>query len=175
MSMLRDMLSALVSRGARLIDSRGETSGVALASEILRGFDTLDEQGRKDFLTMLGNPYDPDTKRVGQAADAYRETYTNEALAELIAASEPPRQELLRRLNLAPGGTAALVHMREALLPLLRDNPDLKRVDADFGRLFTSWFNRGFLVLRHIDWETPAHIPEKDHRIRSRSRHRHMG
>ena len=181
MSMLQDMLSALVSRGARLMEgrggtytaesleelcrallsSRGEASGVALASEILRGFDTLDAEGRKAFLIMLGEPYDPDAERVERAAAAYRENHTNEALAELIAASEPPRQELLRRLNLAPGGTPALVHMREALLPLLRDNPGLTRVDADFGRLFSSWFNRGFLVLRHIDWETPAHILEK--------------
>ena len=181
MSMLQDMLSALVSRGARLMEgrdgtysaeslealcqallsSRGEASGVALASEILRGFDTLDEKGRKAFLILLGEPYDPDPERVARAAAAYRENHTNEALAELIAASEPPRQELLRRLNLAPGGTPALVHMREALLPLLPDNPGLKRVDADFGRLFSSWFNRGFLVLRHIDWETPAHILEK--------------
>ena len=33
-----------------------------------------------------------------------------------IRASEPRRQELFRRLNLAPGGTAALVRMREQLL-----------------------------------------------------------
>ncbi|WP_321335382.1 malonyl-CoA decarboxylase [Breoghania sp.] len=181
MTMLQDMLSALVSRGARLMEgrggaqspqdlhtlceallsSRGEASGVALASEILRGFDTLDIEARKEFLTGLAEPYDPDADRVEKAAASYRENGTNEALAELIAASEPPRQELLRRLNLAPGGTAALVHMRETLLTLLPDNPALERVDADFGRLFASWFNRGFLVLRHIDWQTPAHILEK--------------
>ena len=27
--------------------------------------------------------------------------------------------------------------------------------------LFSSWFNRGFLVLRHIDWSTPAIVLEK--------------
>ncbi|MEF9605783.1 malonyl-CoA decarboxylase family protein, partial [Paracoccus sp. PXZ] len=71
------------------------------------------------------------------------------------------RQELFRRLNLAPGGTAALVRMREELLRHLRDNPALRRVDGDFAHLFASWFNRGFLVLRHIDWNTPASILEK--------------
>ena len=34
-------------------------------------------------------------------------------------------------------------------------------MDADFSHLFGSWFNRGFLVLRHIDWTTPANILEK--------------
>jgi malonyl-CoA decarboxylase len=38
---------------------------------------------------------------------------------------------------------------------------DLAPVDADFVHLFSSWFNRGFLVLRRIDWSTPANILEK--------------
>ena len=86
---------------------------------------------------------------------------------------KPRRQELLRRLNLAPGGTAALVRMREQLLDALDHRDDLKAVDADFVHLFSSWFNRGFLVLRRIDWSTPAMILEKIiryeavHRIRS--------
>jgi malonyl-CoA decarboxylase len=80
---------------------------------------------------------------------------------------------LLRRLNLAPGGTAALVRMREQLMDALDHRDDLKAVDADFVHLFSSWFNRGFLVLRRIDWSTPAMILEKIiryeavHRIRS--------
>jgi malonyl-CoA decarboxylase len=76
-------------------------------------------------------------------------------------ADMPRRQELFRRLNLAPGGTAALVRMREDLLDALDHRPDLAPVDADFVHLFSSWFNRGFLVLRRIDWSTPANILEK--------------
>jgi malonyl-CoA decarboxylase len=38
---------------------------------------------------------------------------------------------------------------------------DLEAVDADFVHLFSSWFNRGFLVLRRIDWSTPAIVLEK--------------
>ena len=51
--------------------------------------------------------------------------------------------------------------MREAVLTHLRDHPQLKHVDDDFVHLFTSWFNRGFLVLQRIDWKTPANILEK--------------
>ncbi len=36
-----------------------------------------------------------------------------------------------------------------------------KPFDRDFRHLFASWFNRGFLVLRRIDWTTPANILEK--------------
>ncbi len=79
----------------------------------------------------------------------------------LIAKAEPRRQELLRRLNLAPGGTERLVRMREDLLRMLEDTPQLTRIDVDFEHLFSSWFNRGFLVLRRIDWSTPADILEK--------------
>src|SRR5205814_7404671 len=92
---------------------------------------------------------------------------------ELHQAAEPRRQELLRRLNLAPGGTASLVKMREQLLDAMDHRDDLAIVDVDFVHMFSSWFNRGFLVLRRIDWSTPANILEKIirheavHKIRS--------
>jgi malonyl-CoA decarboxylase len=68
---------------------------------------------------------------------------------------------LLRRLNQAPGGTADLVAMRVDLMAAAKAEPDLGRVDLDFRHLFASWFNRGFLVLRRIGWESPANILEK--------------
>jgi malonyl-CoA decarboxylase len=96
------------------------------------------------------------------AIAAWREKPCAETAAELHAASEPRRQELFRRLNLAPGGTAALVRMREQLIEVLARRDDgLRAVDDDFVHLFSSWFNRGFLVLRRIDWSTPAIVLEK--------------
>jgi malonyl-CoA decarboxylase len=68
---------------------------------------------------------------------------------------------LFRRLNLAPGGTQRLVAMRADLLDMLRDEPEFSRIDSDFRHLLSSWFNRGFLVMRHIDWHTPAAVLEK--------------
>ena len=90
-----------------------------------------------------------------------RDGFDGETVHRLHNAAEPRRQELVRRLNQAPGGTAALIRMRETLLDNLRDNPQLKPVDGDFVHLLASWFNRSFLVLRRIDWTTPAHILEK--------------
>ncbi len=64
-------------------------------------------------------------------------------------------------MNLSPGGTAALVAMRRDLLTHLRAEPGLRLLDADLRHLLASWFNRGFLELRRIDWQTPAAILEK--------------
>jgi malonyl-CoA decarboxylase len=75
--------------------------------------------------------------------------------------AEPRRQELIRRMNLAPRGTSQLVAMREDLLTAMKADPALAVADADFRHLFGSWFNRGFLTLQRIDWSTPAHILEK--------------
>ncbi|MBI4273636.1 MAG: malonyl-CoA decarboxylase family protein, partial [Rhizobiales bacterium] len=47
------------------------------------------------------------------------------------------------------------------LMDTMDHRTDLGVVDADFVHLFASWFNRGFLVLRRIDWATPANILEK--------------
>ncbi|MDX3926330.1 MAG: malonyl-CoA decarboxylase [Shinella sp.] len=144
-----------------LLSSRGEASGMALAKDILDRWQRFDAEGQRDFMLLLLSRFGPDTERLERAIDAYRAEPGPKALLELHIAAEPRRQELIRRLNLAPGGIATLVRMREILLKLKVDNPDLDAVDADFAHLFGSWFNRGFLVLRPINWSTPADILEK--------------
>ena len=144
-----------------LLSSRGEASGMALAKDILDRWQRLDAEGQRDFMLLLLSAFGPNTERLERAIDTYRAEPAPKALLELHIAAEPRRQELIRRLNLAPNGIATLVGMREILLKLKVDNPDLDAVDADFAHLFGSWFNRGFLVLRPINWSTPADILEK--------------
>ncbi|HZQ12388.1 MAG TPA: malonyl-CoA decarboxylase [Pseudolabrys sp.] len=152
----------LVELAEHLLSGRGEASGVALAREILARYAELTTGPRIAFFEALAERFGPDTARMDKAIAAWRDEPCDETAAEVHAASEPRRQELFRRLNLAPGGTAALVRMREQLMDVLphRDD-DLGAVDADFVHLFSSWFNRGFLVLRRIDWSTPAIVLEK--------------
>ncbi len=150
----------LIQLGETLLSRRGEATGVALAHSLLAGYAAASEEDRAQFLKSLADRFGADHDRLNAAIDAYRAGDTK-AIGELHQAAEPRRQELIRRLNLAPGGTAALVQMREALLTLLSGDGELRAVDRDFVHLFASWFNRGFLVLRRIDWTTPAHILEK--------------
>ncbi len=144
-----------------LLSGRGEASGVALAREILGRYAALTTGPRIAFFEKLAAEFGPDHKRLEAAIERWRQSPTDETTAEIHLAAEPRRQELFRRLNLAPNGTAALVRMRENLLDALDHRADLRAVDADFVHLFSSWFNRGFLVLRRIDWSTPASVLEK--------------
>ena len=152
----------LATFGDLLLSRRGEASGVALAQALLAAFDAASSEERLIFLQTLADRFGPDREAVDAALEAVRREGAGiEAIEALHAAAEPRRQELIRRLNLAPGGTAALVRMREELLRHLRAHPGLRRVDTDFAHLLSSWFNRGFLVLRQINWTTPANILEK--------------
>jgi malonyl-CoA decarboxylase len=144
-----------------LLSGRGEASGVALAREILGVYSELTVGPRIAFFEALATRFGVDRERIDSAVDAWTKSGDDEAAAELHLAAEPRRQELFRRLNLAPGGTAALVAMREDLMDALVHRGDLMPVDQDFVHLFSSWFNRGFLVLRRVDWSTPAIILEK--------------
>ena len=144
-----------------LLSGRGEASGVALANEILADYGELTTGPRIAFFETLAQTFGHDRARIEAAIAAWRQSPTAESAADLHLDSEPRRLELFRRLNLAPGGTAALVRMREQLLDALDHRDDLAIVDNDFVHLFSSWFNRGFLVLRRIDWSTPASILEK--------------
>lgn len=151
----------LVDLCEELLSGRGEASGVALAREILTDYRELTVGPRIAFFEALAERFGPDRERIDAAVAAWTRNASPETAAELHLAAEPRRQELFRRLNLAPGGTAALVAMREDLLEALPRRDDLAPVDHDFVHLFSSWFNRGFLVLRHIDWSTPAIVLEK--------------
>ena len=145
-----------------LLSGRGEASGVARAREILGHYAELTTGPRIAFFEALAERFGTDPARLEQAISSWRANPSDLTAAEVHAASEPRRQELFRRLNLAPGGTVALVRMREQLMDSLgHRQKDLAAVDADFIHLFSSWFNRGFLVLRHIDWSTPAIVLEK--------------
>jgi malonyl-CoA decarboxylase len=151
----------LVELCEHLISGRGEASGVARAREVLARYADLTTGPRIAFFEALAQRFGTDPDRTKQAIAAWQANPNDETAAELHAASEPRRQELFRRLNLAPGGTAALVRMREQLIDALDHRDDLRPVDDDFIHLFSSWFNRGFLVLRRIDWSMPAIVLEK--------------
>ncbi|MGB8896794.1 MAG: malonyl-CoA decarboxylase [Pseudolabrys sp.] len=151
----------LVELCEHLLSGRGEASGVALAREILGHYAELTTGPRIAFFEALAQRFGIDPARIEQAVTAWRTAPSDATAAEVHAASEPRRQELFRRLNLAPGGTGALVRMREQLMDSLDHRDDLRAVDDDFIHLFSSWFNRGFLVLRRINWSTPAIVLEK--------------
>ncbi|WP_373182357.1 malonyl-CoA decarboxylase [Halomonas campaniensis] len=151
----------LVAACQALLESDGEASSIALASRALAMYRRLDPAERERFFARLAAEFAAEPARIDDAYAAYREARDNASLQALFEACEPRRQELFRRLNLASDGTVELVRMREDLLALLRDHPELDAIDADFAHLFGSWFNRGFLVLKRIDWNTPASILEK--------------
>jgi malonyl-CoA decarboxylase len=144
-----------------LLSGSGEASGTALAREVLDHYQDLDTEGRLTFFQGLVRDFGPDRKKLDQAIDAWRAAPNADDTSELHFASEPRRQELIRRLNRAPNGTSDLVAMRADLLKLMNSHKDLTALDRDVGHLLTSWFNRGFLVLRRIDWSTPANILEQ--------------
>jgi malonyl-CoA decarboxylase len=149
-----------------LLSGRGEASGIAIARDVFDGYRDLDAAGRQSFFAALARDYGPDREKLSQAIESWRAQPSDDDASDLHFASEPRRQELIRRLNRAPGGTSELVSMRADLLSLMKGNKglaakDLAALDRDVVHLLSSWFNRGFLVLRRIDWSTPANILEQ--------------
>jgi malonyl-CoA decarboxylase len=153
--------SDLIELCEALLSGRGEASGTAMAREVLDRYRHLDTAGRLTFFEALARNYGPDRERLAQAIEAWRTQPSDDDASDLHFASEPRRQELFRRLNRAPGGTSALVALRADLLGLMKGHKDFATLDRDVVHLLSSWFNRGFLVLRRIDWQTPANILEQ--------------
>lgn len=174
---LTDMLSTLFdrSRAARkdddarditqlcyaLLSPEGDVSGQKLAEVILARYRAFDDSEKLAFFQFLNEELDIDAKSLAELALDYDASRTTEAFEKVALASAAPRRKLLRRLNQPAGATADLVAMRVDLLRLLKEAPDLSRTDLDFVLLLGSWFNRGFLVLKAIDWDSPARLLDK--------------
>ncbi|PZX14051.1 malonyl-CoA decarboxylase [Celeribacter halophilus] len=151
----------LIELATALVGTAGETSGLALAREILSRFAELEDQEKLAFFHDIATTMDIDPELVRTTLEDYERDHSKASYRAFSEAVEPARQELIRRLNQVPGATGALVKMRADLLRLGGKEAELQALDLDFRHLFASWFNRGFLVLRPINWESPAHILEK--------------
>ena len=145
----------------QLLSHRGEASQTALAQRIITEYQAMNADRRLDFFEMLATEFGPHPSAIQKAMEEYRLSPSPENAAALSAASEPPRQELFRRLNTAPSGTENLVNMRREVLRCFPGHPHLAFLDADLKHLFRSWFNRGFLRLERINWQTSALTLEK--------------
>ncbi len=144
-----------------LLSSQGDVSGATLARNLLDRYAQMSLEEKTAFFEFMAHELEINPDDVTATLQSYQETPGKNTYRAFAAACEPRRQELARRLNQVPGATGQLVSMRKDLLDLLGQRPDLGPLDVDLKHLFSSWFNRGFLVLRPINWESPADILDK--------------
>lgn len=154
-------MAKTVSATKKLLSERGESNGASMASDVIENYKTLDDDQKNQYFHYLAEKFNPSPTDVLNAAQMYAEAPNADNLVWLMRVSEAPRQELLRRLNRAPGGTSMIIDMRRQLLKALHKKPELKAVDADMQHLLSSWFNPGFLKMHRVDWKSPAEILEK--------------
>jgi len=154
-------LRAVVAGCKRLLSERGEANSMAIARGLVDRIDTLEGWQLEAFFAYLAQDLSPDPARVLAHAQTYAEKRDAASLIALEQVAEPPRQELLRRLNRTPGGTACILRLRRQLLARLRRQPELAGLEHDLLHLLTSWFNPGFLTMLRVDWHSPAHLLEK--------------
>lgn len=153
--------ASLLAMAQDLLGERSQSSGVGIAKRILADYAALEWVEKIEFFKGLSEGFAPAPEPIAAAWNAYLAKPGPITLAGVTKAAEPPRQELLRRLNQAPAATGDLVRLRADLLEALPAHPDLAPLDADLVHLLRSWFNRGFLVLRRIDWASPADFLER--------------
>jgi malonyl-CoA decarboxylase len=152
---------AVLAQCRRLLTERGDANGANLATSIFAQFNRFDDAQRTRFFDHLARDFSPDPVVALACAHAYASKPGADTLDALTRATEPPRQELFRRLNRTPGGTAAIVRLRRALLEKLPKKAHWQSVESDLLHLLSSWFNPGFLQLRRVDWNSPAQLLEQ--------------
>ena len=156
----------LISQMQACLEARGgEVSARSRAAALGHAYHTLNEEGRKRFLSVLAEEFGPDRDRIDLAvADVSKalDPATRASVeAELRQALEAPRLKLLTQFNALPEGVKFLVDLRAELIPWARQDDALAGVEGDLKALLTAWFDVGFLELRQITWDAPASLLEK--------------
>ena len=138
---------------ALLISAQGESSALTHARDLMARIGALDEDALKSFFDHLLS-LDIDVNALIRAAEAYRDEPSAAHFKNIKTTSEPKLQRVFERINACQEGTVFLVRLRAKLLKLIRQYPELARIDVTLNSLMMRWFNRGFLVLEPINWST---------------------
>lgn len=145
----------------KVLKARGEASSNIVSEQLFDKIENLDDKGLLGFFRDISKKFDIDGSKLLEEAKKFNQNNSAQNLEAVLEISQPKRIEILSKLNSSNKGTIRLVKLREKLFSFLKKYPDLKRVDNDFLKLFKNWFNSGFLILKKIDWSTPALILEK--------------
>ena len=157
----KDTVDHLVDLCDELISENGVVSGITISREIFIIYEKFSLDEKEKFFLIINKKYRPDYSTINKASRDFIDNNNEINLSNLNLAVEGRRQELIRRLNLAPNGTQYLVNMREDLLYFLAKDQKLQTLDKDFRHLFRSWFNPGFLKLVRIQKDTDSDILQK--------------
>ena len=144
-----------------MISYKGVASGIAIAREISEIYLSLSKEDKKKFFIAVDEKFKPNLEAAEKKSLEFIKNKNTNTLKELSSLAEGNRQEFIRRMNMAPNGTAFLVSMREDLLRFVLEDSSLSNLDEDFRHLFRSWFNPGFLRLERITWDTKAAVLER--------------
>ena len=144
-----------------LLSTKGAAFGITLARDILFRYQNLSTEEKNKFLIEVNEKYKPDPSKIDEAIKKYSDKQDDFSILNLSRVTSGIRKELFVRLNMAPNGTSEIVSLREDLLNLIKEKPELKSLDYDLIDIFKNWFNPGFLKLRKITWDTKAAILEK--------------
>ena len=144
-----------------LLSNKGAAFGITVARDIANLYQSLSDEDKLNFFKKINEKYKPKIDEINRAIQAYQSNQDEKNLHLLNKSTEGQRKELFARMNMAPNGVSIMVSLREDLLKLLNDNPDLIDLDNDLRNLFKSWFNPGFLKLQKITWDTKAAVLEK--------------
>ncbi len=145
----------------RLLEPTGEVTALQTAAEAVSVIRSLDSDSLPQFVDALAEEFSAGGPELERCARAYAADPTSRNLAALQRRAESPRMELFRQLSVVADAAPALVGLRSRMLQAGSGKPAWNAVSEDLRRLFEFWFNRGFLTLERINWNSSAAILEK--------------
>lgn len=144
-----------------IIKSKNNIAITQISRDFFHSVKELNDHEFKELMVHLKKDRDIDLQAIKSATLAYDNENTEDNYINLQKSTISERKILFRKLNSFGESTIHLVKLRERIIKNTSISQDYRKIDNDLKMLFIDWFNRGFLVLKPIDWNTPASILEK--------------
>ncbi len=145
----------------KVVTAKGEASALIYSEKLMIEIENFNDNALSEFFFLLCKDFDINSKELISLIRTYSDNKSIQNYKSMTTKFHSRRVEIFTKLNAIERGTIRLVKMREKLLNLLENNSELNKVDIDLTNLFRSWFNRGFLVIHPITWNTSARILDK--------------
>ncbi|MBL8376301.1 MAG: malonyl-CoA decarboxylase family protein [Burkholderiales bacterium] len=143
----------------------GPVAARARARELIDLYLAMNGVTRLEALRVFTTRLGPNPENIAAAAARHASALGSadewQAEMALRASLASPRARVIRQFGAAPHGVRFLVDLRADLLGRLDEAPELAVLEDELALQLGDWFDVGFLELKRLSWESPAHVLEK--------------
>ncbi len=150
----KQMLNCITPKG-------GEVTARNNTIELGKTYLGLSEIGKERFFTLLLENFDTDKAEILNLLETLSKKLNYKNQEKLMKAMNAKRKKIFTQFLALTNGLKFIVDMRADLLRIVKQNPNLGKLENEIRQILLLWFDVGLLDMQRITWRSSAYLLEK--------------